>query len=229
MIKDKKIIIAIIVISIISISVIVFLINNKKYNYTNLLEKKDYDIVYTKTNTNIDNVPYININNDSINKINQEIESIYQNYLIFSPNGFNYSYSVSGNILSVIITAQVVHPESTHYDIIYKSYNIDLANLKVLTNKEILDKYNISEDKMKYYLYNKFLNYYNDLILNKYFTEKECDFNSFLESKNIDFMLDDFNFYINNKHLELYMYFNIFTKYKEENYFNEDSFHFIIT
>ena len=82
---------------------------------------------------------------------------------------------------------------------------------------------------MKYYLYNKFLNYYNDLILNKYFTEKECDFNSFLESKNIDFMLDDFNFYINNKHLELYMYFNIFTKYKEENYFNEDSFHFIIT
>ena len=229
MIKNKKLIIAIIIISIIIISVIIFLINNKKYNYTHLLENRDYDIVYTKTNTNIDNVPYININNDSINKINQEIESIYQNYLIFSPNGFNYSYSVSGNILSVIITAQVVHPESTHYDIIYKSYNIDLANLKVLTNKEILDKYNISEDKMKYYLYNKFLNYYNDLILNKYFTEKECDFNSFLESKNIDFMLDDFNFYINNKHLELYMYFNIFTKYKEENYFNEDSFHFIIT
>ena len=229
MLKDKKVIITLIFISILIISIIFYLSSNKKYNYTKILDNKNYDIVYDKINSDKDKVPYININNSLIFNINQEIDSLYQNYLIFSPDGFNYDYSVSGDILSIIIKSYVVQPESTHYDIIYKSYNIDLKEMKLLTNKEILDRYNISEDKMKYYLYNKYLNYYNDLIEKKFFEEKQCDFSCFLENKNIDYFLEDDNFYINNNHLELYKYFNIFTEFNEEKYFNEDSFHFIIT
>ena len=229
MLKDKKVIIMLIFISILIISIIFYLSSNKKYNYTKILDNKNYDIVYDKINSDKDKVPYININNSLIFNINQEIDSLYQNYLIFSPDGFNYDYSVSGDILSIIIKSYVVQPESTHYDIIYKSYNIDLKEMKLLTNKEILDRYNISEDKMKYYLYNKYLNYYNDLIEKKFFEEKQCDFSCFLENKNIDYFLEDDNFYINNNHLELYKYFNIFTEFNEEKYFNEDSFHFIIT
>ena len=101
--------------------------------------------------------------------------------------------------------------------------------MKLLTNKEILERFNITEKKMKYYLQNKFLNYYNDLISKKFFDEKEYDFNTFLEDKNVDNVLDDNYYYINNNHLELYKYFNIYTDYKEENYFNEESFHFVIT
>ena len=47
---------------------------------------------------------------------------MYKDYLIFSPDGFNYNYNVSKNILSIIIIADVIHPEKTNYDIIYKSY-----------------------------------------------------------------------------------------------------------
>lgn len=227
MIKNKKIIIFI-VISII-ILLLLYLIKRNNYNYTKLLENKELDIVYDKVNNDKDKVPYINITNKFINDINQDINSIYEDYLIFSPDGFNYRYSISNNILSIIITAHIVKPESTHYDITYKSYNIDLQRMKLLTNKEILNKYNISEEKMKYYLYNKFLNYYKDLVAKNYFSEEQCDFKTFLENKNIDNILDDNNFYINNNHLELYKYFNIFTDYKEENYFNEEKFHFIIT
>ena len=35
--------------------------------------------------------------------------------------------------------------------------------------------------------------------------------------------------HINNNHLELYKYFNIYTDYSEYSFFNEDSFHFIVT
>ena len=227
MLKNKKLIIILILIVVIG-SILLF-INNKKYNYNQLLEKQEFDIVYDKTSTDKDKVPYININNSLINSINQEIDSKYQDYLLFSPNGFQYNYNVSGDILSLIIKAYVIHPESTHYDIIFSSYNINLREMKLLTNKEILDMYDISEEKMNYYLYNKFLNYYNDLLNKNYFTEEQCNFNSFLENKNVDDLLDDNYFYINNKHLELYKYFNIYTEFNEENYFDEESFHFSVT
>ena len=228
MIKDKKIIIFIAVIVIIIIGSLYF-ISNKKYDYSNLLEYKDYDIVYDRINKSKDKVPYININNDLVISINNEIENMYQEYLLFSPDGFNYKYSLSKSILSIIIEAYVVHPESTHYDIIYKSYNIDLKEMKLLSNDEILERFNITEKKFEFYLYNKFLNYYNELIKSNYLNEKEIDFNTFLEDKNIDNMLDDNSFYINNNHLELYKYFNIYTDYNEQKFFNKDSFHFILT
>ena len=228
MIKTKRVIIFILLLVIIT-CLILYFINKKDYNYTNLLEDQNKEIVYDKINKRKDIVPYINISSDLVTNINKEIDTMYDEYLLFSPDGFSYQFNVSKNILSIIIKAYVVHPEQTHYDIIYKSYNIDLKEMKLLTNKEILERFNITEKKMKYYLQNKFLNYYNDLISKKFFDEKEYDFNTFLEDKNVDNVLDDNYYYINNNHLELYKYFNIYTDYKEENYFNEESFHFVIT
>ncbi len=229
MLKNKKGFIGIIILSILFIGILFYFQNNKKMNYKKVLENQNYDIVYDKLKTEKDQVPYININNNIIKNINKEIDSLYQYYLIYSPNGFHYQYNISDDILSIIITASVIQPESTHYDILYKSYNIDLNTIKPLKNEEILKKYNITEEKMKYYLSNKFLNYYNDLIKQKYFTEEECNFKCFLENKNVENILEDNNYYINHGHLELYKYFNIFTDYQEENYFNEESFHFVIT
>ena len=226
--KDKKIII-IIVVTLVLFSAFIYLLNNKKYNYSKLLENQNYDIVYNKDNTGSDKVPYINLTGDSIKIINQEIASLYDYYLIFSPDGFDYKYSVSDSILSIIITAHIVQPESEHYDILYKSYNIELKNLKLLTDDEILKKFKITNKEMEYYLYNKFLNMYYDLIDKKYFTEEQYDFRSFLENKNIDNLLENNSYYINNNHLELYKYFNIFSEYEEESYFDEKSFHFIVT
>ena len=228
MIKDKKVLITILIIIIATISIIYF-INNKKYNYTSLLDNNSLDIVYSVIDNSKDKVPQININNNLIKEINQEIDSLYENYLLYSPNGFSYNYNVSGNILSIIITAHVIQPEQTHYDIIYKSYNIDLNEMKQLSNKDVLNIYNITEEKMEFYLYHKFLNYYNELLKEKYFTKEQYDFETFLEEKNIDNLLDDNNYYINNNHLELYKYFNIYTDYNEDSFFNEDSFHFIVT
>ena len=218
MIKDKRLLIGIFII--ITIFLIVYFINNKKYNYINLLENNSLDIVYSVIDNSKDKVPRININNNLIKDINQEIDSLYENYLLYSPNGFSYNYNISRNILSIIIVAHVIQPEQTHYDNIYKSYNIDLNKMKNLSNEDILNLYNITEEKMEFYLYHKFLNYYNKLIESKYFTEEQCDFNNFLEEKNVDNLLDDNNYYINNNHLELYKYFNIYTDYNEDSFFN---------
>ena len=227
--KNKKIIIIIVVITLVLLSTFIYLLNNKKYNYSKLLENQNYDIVYNKENTGNDKVPYVNLTGDSIKKINQEIASLYEYYLIFSPDGFDYNYSVSDSILSIIITAHIIQPESDNYNILYKSYNIELKKLKLLTDDEILKRFKITNKDMEYYLYNKYLNMYYDLIDKKYFTEEQYSFKTFLENKNLNNLLEDNNYYINNNHLEIYKYFNNISEYGEEKYFDEKSFHFIVT
>ena len=150
--KSNNKIIAIIIMAVSASIGLLFLLINNKYDYSKLLEDTKYDIVYDKITTEKDKVPYINMNNEVSKEINQEIDFIYENYLLFSPDGFSYKYNISGSILSIIITAYVVHPESSHYDIIYKSYNIDLKTSKLLTNNEILKRFKITEEKMEYFL-----------------------------------------------------------------------------
>ena len=97
-----------------------------------------------------------------------------------------------------------------------------------MTDKELLKEFDIEEDELRYFITYKFLNYYNDLVKENYFTKKECDFKCFIDSKNIvDFMSDNY-YYVRKGQLELYKSFNIYTQYHEENYFTEKSFHFVI-
>lgn len=200
-------------------------------NYKSLLYDKTKDIVYSIADDSIkegDKLPYININNKNIDKINDDIINSYYDYLGKFTNGYTYEYNVSGNILSILIKSYQRYNDSEHYDIVYRTYNINLKTYKVLTEKELLEKYNITEEKLSYFIAYKFSNYYKDLLEKKYFKERECDYNCFLDSKGIDDFLADNYYYINNNHLELYKYFNIYTEYNEQNYFTEDSFHFVI-
>ncbi len=212
--------------------IITKIISPKQENsYQNILTNQSKDIVYDIENNSIqknDKVPRINLNTEKINQINKEIETSYEDYLAKFTDGYTYQYNISNNILSILITSKQRYNDALNYDITYKSYNIDLGNLEPLNQKQLLKKFNITEKQLRYFITYKFVNYYNDLIKKQYFTEEECNYNCFIESKNIFDYLENNQYYINNNHLEVYKYFNIFTDYKEEEYFTEDSFHFII-
>lgn len=219
------------------IFIITFVITNQIYNkkptinYENMLKDRTKEIIYRLETPEIDakdHVPQINMSAEKINEINQEIINSYNDYLTKYTDGFTYRYNISGNILSLLITSKQRYHDATHYDITYKAYNIDLTNLSVLTEEQLWKQFNITEEQLRYFLTYKFVNYYKDLLEKKYFTEKECSYECFIENRNFVDYLKDNQYYINNHQLEIYKYFNIFTEYKEEDYFTEDSFHFII-
>ena len=205
--------------------------NTPKFDYQELLKNKEYDIVYDLDSNMIqgnDKVPAINIDNKNIAQINKDIENYYQEYLTKFTAGFQYEFSVSDYILSIVIHSKQRYVDAKYYDIHYKTYKINLKNLQLMTDKELLKEFDIEEDELRYFITYKFLNYYNDLVKENYFTKKECDFKCFIDSKNIvDFMSDNY-YYVRKGQLELYKSFNIYTQYHEENYFTEKSFHFVI-
>ena len=74
----------------------------------------------------------------------------------------------------------------------------------------------------------KMVELYNDEITKGYFKKSECDFNCYLKLRETNDFSKNANYYIENGHLVVYRTFNVYTKYKEEEYFTRDNFKFVI-
>lgn len=209
----------------------VFFLFSEKFNYQNLLKNKEKEIVYSSNSPDVlvtDEVPVINIDSSVVDDINSDIMDYYQNYLTKFTQGFLYEYSVSDYLLSILIVSQQRYADADYSDVYYHSYNIDLKNMTLLSDEDIFDIYKIDEDTLRYFITYKFVEFYNDLIEQGYFTKEECDFSCFMASKNIVNVMNDNTYYIENGNLILYKPFNIYTAYGEENYFSLNSFRFIV-
>lgn len=229
--KPIWIIFCILVVVIVSSFVFFVLLFPRKFDYQDLLKNKEKNIVYSLDSLDVletDKVPVINIDSSFIDDINSDIMNYYQDYLTKFTQGFLYEYSVSGPVLSILIVSQQRYADAEYSDISYHSYNIDLEKMELLSDKDIFDMYKIDEDTLRYFITYKFVEFYNDLIKQGYFTKEMCDFSCFMESKNIVNVMNDNTYYIEDGKLILYKPFNIYTPYSEEKYFSLDSFRFVV-
>jgi hypothetical protein len=122
----------------------------------------DKDIVYTKYENQKEEdskyslnvqLPYININNNTITKYNKEINSIFKDKaedVISSENSSNVIYTVnyeayiSNDILSIIIHSTLKEGTTAQRDII-KTYNYNLKENKEISINDVLKIKGISE------------------------------------------------------------------------------------
>ena len=203
-----------------------FLINlkiEKDIDYSNLLKYDYADIVY-ETTVSGQKAPVINIDGELFEMINVEIGEIYTKN---SDKNITYKYNVSGDILSIMLT--LIETDSTgkkKFD--YVGYNIDLENLVMLPSLDLLNRFGIEEEQLHFYLANKFMNYYLDLVDKGYLTEDKCDYNCFIEECDMFDFVFETEFYVNDGNLEVYKVFNIYTKYNYEDYFSNEPFKFVV-
>ena len=109
------------------------------YTYYTKNESKnnDYDV-------NL-NIPYINIDNNSVDKINASIKKSFENRAetVLSSTGKNIAYAVEydatieNNILSVIVRSKYKQLNNAQR-VIVRTYNYDIANNKQLTLEDVL-------------------------------------------------------------------------------------------
>lgn len=109
------------------------------YTYYTKNESKnnDYDV-------NL-NIPYINIDNNSVDKINASIKKSFENRAetVLSSTGKNIAYTVEydatieNNILSVIVRSKYKQLNNAQR-VIVRTYNYDIANNKQLTLEDVL-------------------------------------------------------------------------------------------
>ena len=191
--------------------------NNKRYKINPLILNNDYDVVYQ-----VDDVPKINLAGEVFEKINDDIQNIFDN----NENGdrIEYEYDISEDTFSILLKRYIVSENKEFIE--YNYYNIDLINMKELELEDLLEKYEINYSDLSFFIRNKFLNYYADLLDAGYFKGTECDFNCFIANCNFQDFMEDNVYYIKNNHLYLYKFFNIYNEYNYNDFFSYDDFVF---
>ena len=136
-------------------------LENNSYKITK--NEEDKEIIYTgyqidenKINDydlNV-NIPYININNKTIDEFNKNIKETFKtkakSVLNTQNSGtiynVNYSAYITNNILSLVIRSTLKEGNSAQRDIV-QTYNYDLINQKEITVDELLDMKNVTKQE----------------------------------------------------------------------------------
>ena len=128
-------------------------------------QEEDKDIIYTyydKTESNKNNyelnlqIPYINVDNETINQYNNEIKETFQKKAdkVLETQNKNiiytvkYQATVEDNILSLIIKSELKEGASAQRQII-KTYNYDLITNKEITLKEMISRKGLNQDEVQ--------------------------------------------------------------------------------
>ena len=187
-------------------------------NKSPLLDKNKEIVYLYYNNDELDQkVPAVNIKNIS-NNINNSINEFANKYLDKEYN-IDYHYNISGNILSLLIIVSDYSREGSP-DYTFRSYIINIKELKVLNNEEILDLFNINMDNLVNKLNSQFMDYYNDEI-NKDIIDKNISYEDYLKSHEINNFNDQIYFDVVNSKLEVYIDFNEFASIEKNYYFND--------
>jgi len=163
-------------------------------------------------------VPAANIKNVS-NNINTSINEFVNPYLDKEYVSINYHYNISGNMLALLITITDYSREGTP-NYIFKSFIVNLKELKVLDNDQILHLFNISTDKVVELLDNQFREYYKEE-KNKGIISKDISYEMYLKSHEIYDFNNQITFDIVDSGLEIYLDFNELADIETEYYFKE--------
>lgn len=193
-------------------------------NNKNVIIDSSKDIVFTvyKSTSYKQEVPNINIKKLN-NNINNEINKLVEPYLEKENVSIEYKYNINGNILSLIIIISETKDESAP-NLYFKTYNINLKKLKVLSDKEVLNLFDTNKSKITKGINEIFTNYYNEEL--KYNIIPNMTYQEYLKMRKLDNINDKLYFYISNNNLEVFVQYNIFSEVEKSFYLEDVGYSF---
>jgi len=231
--NNKKIPIVITVSVILLTIIIVYtFFRNSESGYKSIKVDTNKELVYTLKETRDDvfyiKVPYININGSTIKSINEDIDSYLSEFIDTKMKISTYEYNINGKVLSLAIKTVDYYNEDMPI-VYFKTYNINLDTLELVSDEELLNAYDINFNDVNNAMEKQFKYWYKELKKEKYLTEEECDYECFLEYRGVEDYMDNISYYIDEGKLVVFKPFSFYSVYKEEDYFKEDDFKFIIS
>ena len=107
---------------------------------------------------------------------------------------------------------------------IFKTYNFSLSTNRLVSDEELLKKFNKTNSSVATTLERQMKKYYQGE-LDKYYLDKdECDYNCFLERRNINSYDEDNYLYVENNKLKFFHSFMIFSNIGEEEFYKNEKF-----
>lgn len=223
-IKIRKIIImGFIVIAVLLFIVgLIKIVKKDKVKTTNFIKQStSYTIPGTKVSSYL---PTITIDSVDTEEVNKEIKKTYEEVITSNKASFNYQYSINSNYFSLVTIAMVTDKETDYTYPIFKTYNFSLSTNRLVSDEELLKKFNKTSSSVATTLERQMKKYYQGE-LDKYYLDKdECDYNCFLERRNINSYDEDNYLYVENNKLKFFHSFMIFSNIGEEEFYKNEKF-----
>ena len=223
-IKIRKIIImGFIVIAVLLFIVgLIKIVKKDKVKTTNFIKQS---AIYTIPGTKISSyLPTITIDSVDTEEVNKEIKKTYEEVITSNKASFNYQYSINSNYFSLVTIAMVTDKETDYTYPIFKTYNFSLSTNRLVSDEELLKKFNKTSSSVATTLERQMKKYYQGE-LDKYYLDKdECDYNCFLERRNINSYDEDNYLYVENNKLKFFHSFMIFSNIGEEEFYKNEKF-----
>ena len=184
-----------------------------------LLDKsKEIVYIYYQNEKINQKVPAINIKNVS-NEVNNSINEFVNPYLDREYINIDYRYNISGNIIALLVTI-IDYSKEGAPDYSFKSFVINLRDLKVLDNKEVLELFNTNIDNVVNVIDKQFREYYEDEI-KKGIISKDTSYEEYLKAHEIYNMYEQLYFDVVNSKLIIYLDFKEMADIETEYYFDK--------
>lgn len=201
-----------------------------RYNKYKVNTKEDF--VYTRKEFKKSDsaIPYINLNTNYAKELNQQLYDLFENYRDSdtSANSISYRYNINANIVSVVIILKSINDnDELNFDFVTYVFDLD-KGAKVLSDEEIIGRYNLSESDVSKELEKQMKNKY-DYEVEQEILPDTCTYdNCFLKLRGIDNYLDNANYFIENDQLVIYRSYDVYSEYSEEDIYTRDDFKFYI-
>lgn len=231
-INNSRIVIIFSIIVFLVVFMILFISQRKQNeNYNSIKEDKNNYLVYTKYQKEGEvfsvYIPYINIDSKIVKEVNEDIDLFTSEFINSKKAMISYEYDINGIILSVII--KIVDYDTEYApEPYFRTYNINLDTLELISDEALLEYFNISDTDVEMKMENQFQAYYEKIVEKGYYTKEECDYNCFLKYRGIDNYIDRVSYYIEDGSLVVYKPFVFYSVFGEEDYFKDKHFKFLI-
>ena len=224
LLSNKKVII---IVSLLLIASLVFYgiikVNSRNFN-DKKIDKTKY-IVYTKETRNkeyyIQDIPVINLKGETINVINNDIETYLEEFNKENIE-ISYEYNINGIVLSLVLKVEDHSLADKATITNFRSYNIKMNSLELLSNYSVLSYFNITEEEVSKVIENDLKNYYEELVNNKNINRNECNYECFISNRDISSnYLKDTNYYIRDGKLIVFKPTTFIPLYEKEERIDE--------
>lgn len=181
----------------------------KESNENKYLENKDY--VFTVDKTKNSKLPFINIDSEEVQYINDELEKKYYRATTSKLDTYlTYESNVKDNFISVLVTEKSMNDKNDIPDINYYTYYIDIKTKDIYTNNNILEKYNLNYNNIEKIVEQELQKQYSKEVKEGYIVYQECDIACYKEIRKYTSVQNNMNFYVKDN--KVYGYLNITNK-----------------
>lgn len=207
--KKKNSIIQIVCIVIVVVSIVIGYVyyNNNSENYNSVKIDKSQYLVYTKSKQQSGYYnqykPFLNVKGEVADQVNNDIDLYFSN---FDKDNvcITYEYDLNGKVLSLVIKVEDYSYVDSAAVLYFRSYNIKLDSMEILSNEKILSYFNMNSSDVEVKLDEKIKEYYYKLVGSAVIDEKECNYDCFIQARNFEPGTEDNEYYVRNGKLVVF-------------------------